>query len=120
MSKTRFRLTRRAAFDLRDIYDRSKEQWGDKTARDYIDKLYAAMSNLKADDSRALQRKDRSIPFSMIPAEKHFIVYEIIDKVPVVITLLHQRRDVESIIRDFTPDFLSEVAALRKSIKNHS
>lgn len=120
MTKPRFHLTRRAALDLHDIHDRSRDQWGEKTARGYIAKLYAAMSGLKADDDRAQQREKRSLPFSMIPAEKHFIVYEIIDKVPVVITLLHQRRDIESIIRDFTPDFLSEVSALRKTIKDRS
>lgn len=120
MTKTRFHLTRRAALDLRDIYDRSHDQWGEKTARGYIAKLYAAMGSLKADDDRAKQREGRSLPFRMIPAEKHFIVYEIIDNVPVVITLLHGRRDIESIIRDFMSDFLFEIAALRATLKDRS
>jgi plasmid stabilization system protein ParE len=113
MTQSKFRLTRRAATDLRDIYDLSVERWGVKTARSYIDKLYAAMRSLKAKDDRAKQRKERSIPFSMIPVEKHFIVYEIIDKTPLVITILHQRRNIETIIRNFTPEVLAEIEALR-------
>ena len=120
MTKTTFHLTRRAATDLRDIYDHSKDQWGEKTARAYIDSLYATIGNLKQNDPRAKQREGRSLPFSMVPAEKHFIVYEIINKTPVIITLLHQRRDIESIIRDFTPEFLSEISALRKTFKDKS
>ncbi len=120
MTKPKFHLTRRAATDLRDIYDHSKDQWGEKKARHYIDSIYAAMSSLKADDHRAKQREGRSLPFHMIPAEKHFIVFEIINKTPVIITLLHQRRDIESIIRDFTPDFLAEISSLRKTIKDKS
>jgi plasmid stabilization system protein ParE len=46
MTSARFQLTRRAALDLRDIYDYSHAQWGEKTARDYIEKLYGAMSGL--------------------------------------------------------------------------
>lgn len=118
MTKAKFQLTRRAALDLRDIYDLSLERWGKKTAHAYIEKLYTAMGGLKADDDRAKQRKERSLPFSMIPAGKHFIVYEIIDKIPVVITIIHQRRDIESILRDFTPDFLAEIMALRKNIRD--
>lgn len=115
MSRIRFHLTRRAALDLRDIHQRSRERWGEKTARDYIDKLYAVMGSLKADDSRAKQREKRSLPFCMVPAESHFIVYEMIGNAPVIITILHQRRDIESIIRDFTPAFLAEIAALRQT-----
>lgn len=114
MTKSKFYLTHRAAMDLRDIYDLSVERWGEKIARDYIDKLYVAMGALKIEDDRAKQRKERSLPFSMIPAAKHFIVYEVIDKLPTVITILHQRRDVESIIRDFTQEFLAEIDYLRQ------
>jgi plasmid stabilization system protein ParE len=120
MTKPRFQLTRRAALDLRNIYDHSREQWGEKVARAYIDALYTAMHSLKADDNRANQRKQRSLPFSLVPAGKHFVVYEIINNIPVVITLLHQRRNIETIIHDFTPDFLSEIATLRKAINKRS
>ena len=115
MTKPSFWLTRRAARDLRDIHDHSLKQWGEKTARGYIDKLYAAMGGLKVDDHSS-RREQSALPFKIIAAEKHFIVYEIAEGVPVVLTLLHQRRDIESILGDLTPDFLAEVAALRKKI----
>jgi toxin ParE1/3/4 len=113
---TNFWLTRRAARDLRDIHKHSLKQWGEKTARGYIDKLYAAMGALKVDDDRARPREQRALPFKIVAAEKHFIVYEIAEGVPVVLTLLHQRRDIESILQDLTPDFLDEVAAFGKKI----
>jgi|GEM_PF-6795001 len=113
MTKTIFQLTRRAALDLHNIYDLSVEHWGVNMARSYIDRLYAVMGTLKQDSNRSRQRKERATPFDMILAEKHFIVYEIIDDVPIIITLLHQRRDIESIMRDFTPAFLAEIETYR-------
>lgn len=116
MTQPKFWLTRRAARDLRDIHDQSLKQWGEKTARGYIDKLYATMGGLKVEDDRTSPREQRALPFKIVAAEKHFIVYEIAEDVAVVLTLLHQRRDIESILRDLTPDFLAEVAALSKKI----
>ncbi len=116
MTQTNFWLTRRAARDLRDIYNHSLKQWGEKTARGYIEKLYAALDALKEVDDRARQHEKRALPFKIVASEKHFIVYEMTEGMPVVLTLLHQRRDIETILRDLTPDFLAEVAALRRRI----
>jgi toxin ParE1/3/4 len=114
MSEPRFQLTRRAALDLRDIYEYSSAQWGEKQALVYIDKLYAAMARLPSRASAAKARAERARPFIILPVEKHFIVYDQMGGMPVIITVLHQRRDLETIIRDLTQEFLAEVSMLRK------
>lgn len=43
-----FHLTRRAALDLSDIYDRSMREWGESTADRYVADLYDAMSKAAA------------------------------------------------------------------------
>ena len=120
MSTTRFHLTHRAARDLRDIYAFSRDRWGEKTARAYIDKLYAAMGTLKPGDDRARQRAQRAFPFSMVPAERHFIVYEMMGTVPVILTLLHQQRNIEALIASFSDAFLAEIEDLRKNLRKPS
>jgi plasmid stabilization system protein ParE len=61
------------------------------------------MGSLKEKDIASNQRDGRALPFRIVSARKHLIVYEVIDQMPVILTLLHQRRDIESMMRDFTP-----------------
>lgn len=114
MSKSpAFHLTRRAALDLRDIYDRSRREWGDATANRYMADIYAAMSKAAANPDAGLLRKHRAAPFLMVPARQHFVVYDRIPQGIAVLTLLHQVRDIESLITNLSPSFLQEVEKLK-------
>jgi len=110
MSKSpAFHLTRRAALDLRDIYERSRREWGDATANRYMADIYAAMSKAAANPDAGLLRKHRAAPFLMITARQHFVVYDRIPQGIAILTLLHQVRDIESLIANLSPSFLQEV-----------
>ncbi len=114
MSKSpTFHLTRRAALDLRDIYDRSRREWGEATANLYMADLYAAMSKAAVNPETGLLRQHRTAPFLMISARHHFIVYDRIPQGIAVLTLLHQIRDIEGLIAGFSPFFLQEVEKLK-------
>jgi len=108
-----FHLTRRAALDLRDIYDRSRREWGDATANRYMADLYLAMKKTAANPDAGLLRKHRAAPFLMVPARQHFVVYERIPQGIAILTILHQIRDIESLIAGLSPSFLHEVEELK-------
>ena len=117
MTNARFRLTRRAAGDLRAIHRHSLEKWGEETTRAYMAKLYEVMASVAERPETGLPRRHRSAPFRMVPAGRHFVVYDATDIGIVILTVLHQRRDIERIVADFTPDFLEQVTALRRDAR---
>jgi len=108
-----FHLTRRAALDLRDIYERSRREWSEATADRYMADLYAAMNDAAANPSIGLSRRHRSAPFRMIPARRHFIVYDCIPQGIAVLTVLHQARDIESLIAGLSPSFPQEIEEIK-------
>jgi plasmid stabilization system protein ParE len=108
-----FHLTRRAALDLRDIYDRSRREWGDATANRYMADIYAAMRKAAANPDAGLLRKHRVAPFLMVRARHHFVVYDRIPQGIAILTLLHQLRDIEGLIANLSPSFQQEVEKLK-------
>lgn len=114
MSKSpAFILTRRAALDLQNIYNHSLREWGEATADSYMADLYAVMSKAATNPDTGLLRQNRSTPFLMLPARQHFIIYERIPQGIAILSLLHQVRDIESLIANLSPTFLQEVEKLK-------
>jgi len=111
----RFFLTRRAALDLRSIHARSRRAWGDDVADRYVADLYTAMKNAAANPEAGRLRQYRSAPFLMVPAQRHFVIYDIIPQGIAVLTLQHQVRDIETLIAELTPAGLAEVASLKRN-----
>jgi toxin ParE1/3/4 len=108
-----FHLTRRAILDLRDIYNRSKREWGEATADTYMTDLYSVMSKAATNPDSGILRQHRASPFLMVPARKHFVIYQRIQQGIVILTLLHQIRDIESLITNLSPAFFQEVEKLK-------
>ena len=107
-------LTRRAALDLRSIHARSRRDWGDEVADRYIANVYAAMRNSAARPETGRLRQNRSTPFLMVPAQRHFVIYDAIPQGIVALTLQHQVRDIEALVEELTPAFLAEVERLKR------
>lgn len=116
MVKPVFHLTRRAALDLRNIYARSCREWGENIADRYMAELYAAMGRAAADPDVGRLRQHRSMPFLMVPAQKHFVIYDRLPEGIAILTLLHQVRDIESVIGTLTPAFLDELERLKRQV----
>ncbi|WP_341643795.1 type II toxin-antitoxin system RelE/ParE family toxin [Thauera sp. SDU_THAU2] len=110
----RFFLTRRAALDLRSIHARSRREWGNDVADRYVSDLYAAMKDTAANPETGRLRQYRSAPFLMTPAQRHFLIYDVIPQGIAVLTLQHQARDIEALITELTPAFLAEIESLKR------
>jgi toxin ParE1/3/4 len=113
-SPATFLLTRNAALDLRRIHMRSRGEWGEAVAAQYLDDLYAAMGVAAASPEKGRMRQYRSTPFLMVPARQHYVIYDLVPKGIAVLTVQHQVRDIESLIADLTPIFHAEVERLKR------
>ena len=113
-SPATFLLTRSAALDLRRIHARSVREWGEDAADQYIADLYAAMGVAAANPQKGRLRQYRSAPFLMVPARQHFVIYDLVPQGIAVLAIQHQVRDIETLIADLTPAFLTEVERLKR------
>lgn len=112
----RFHLTRRAFMDLEDVYTLSVEQWGTKVAQKYLRDIYQCFQKIADLPEIGSSRQVRSEPFLMYPARKHFVIYEKFKESVVIATILHQVRDIESILQELGSAFREEIEQLKKSI----
>jgi len=113
-SPATFLLTRNAARDLRRIHERSRREWGDDVTDQYVADLYAAMRIAAANPEKGRFRQYRSAPFLMIPARRHFVIYDLVPQGIAVLTIQHQVRDIDTLIADLTPAFHAEVERLKR------
>lgn len=112
----RLLLTRRAALDLRSIHARSRREWGNEVANRYVADLYSVMQDAAENLEVGRLRWHRSAPFLMVPAQRHFVIYDLIPQGIAVLTVQHQVRDIEALIAELTPAFFAEIERLsRKS-----
>ncbi|MCC6609990.1 MAG: type II toxin-antitoxin system RelE/ParE family toxin [Burkholderiales bacterium] len=109
-----FFLTRNAALDLRRIYARSRREWSEDVADQYLADLYVAMGNAAANPEKGRMRQYRSAPFLMVPARQHFVVYDVLPQGIAVLTVQRQVRDIETLIAELTPVFHAEVERLKR------
>ena len=112
-----FYLTRRAILDIRDIYDYSVENWAEIRADEYVNNLYIDFNRLANNIELGESRKNRSFPFLMYPSGRHYIVYEFFKESIIVITVLHQVRNIENIINEFSSTFYNEIEMLKLELK---
>ncbi len=113
-SPATFLLTRNAALDLRCIHARSRREWGADAAERYLADLYAAMGDAAANPEKGRLRQSRSMPFLMVPARNHFVIYDFVPQGIAVLTVQHQGRDIKTLIAELTSAFHTEVAWLKR------
>lgn len=118
---TTFYLTRRAFVDIQTIYDYTQKNWSESKADEYVSKLYEDFQKVANNADLGKLRKERSEPFLMYPSGRHYIVYEPYKDGIIVITVLHQVRNIETIIQEFGSTFCSEIDALKfEIVKNNN
>ena len=52
----------------------------------------------------------------MLPARKHFVIYDAMPQGVVILTVQHQVRDIEALIKSLTPMFLTEIMRIRDEV----
>ena len=111
-----FHLTKNAFIEIEEIYTTSVDRWGENVAEQYINDLYQSFQKIADDPELGNLRKARSTPFLMYPAREHFVIYEKYKKDIIIVTVLHQVRDIENIIQELGSPFIEEIRKLKKSL----
>lgn len=111
-----FYLTRRAFSDLQQIYDYTTEHWGDSQAEYYVVRLYEDFQKIAHNIEPGKFRQERSVPFLMYPSGRHYIVYEPYKGGIIIITILNQVKNIETIIQEFGLTFYNEIKYLKTQI----
>lgn len=113
-----FYLTKRALQNLEEIYNYSLENWGENKADEYLSLIYNNFNKIANNANLGELRKKRSTPFLMFPSGKHYIVYEPFKDGIIIITVLHQVRNIESIVQEFGSSFYNEIEELKSQLES--
>ena len=109
-------LTRRAASDLREIYQYSVDTWEEVVADTYMDTLFFSLQRIASNPDIGKKRQKRAAPYLMAPVAKHFAVYESIENGIIVVTILHGRRDIEGILNKISRELAKEVEQIKQKL----
>jgi toxin ParE1/3/4 len=117
MNKKRIFFSQRTMQAMDDIYAYSAEKWGKKKADAYLEDIYGTIEKITTEHDKGRVRARRAVPFSMVSVGSHFVVYEKFKMGICILTILHQRQDIEAIIEKLGEEFYAEIAVLSKRIK---
>jgi len=81
----------KAREDLKNILQRSIEQWGLTRAEQYYDDLSDGINSLKENPELGFSRDDIKAGYRQLPIEKHHIFYRISSIKIRVIRILHDK-----------------------------
>lgn len=91
---TRYRVSRRAAADLRDIGRFTQERWGRSARIDYLRRIALAFDQLAANPSMGRLRPEISNRIRTFPVGRHLVIYrDEGEGLMVVIRVVHQAMD---------------------------
>jgi toxin ParE1/3/4 len=91
---TRYRVTRQAAADLRDIGRFTQERWGRSARIDYLQRIEKAFGLVAANPSLGRPRPELSGEVRTFPVGRHLAVYRVDEGGQmVVIRVVHQVMD---------------------------
>ena len=108
-----YRLSRRALSDLHRILTHSTGNWGEARAERYVEDIYKVFGKIAKTPEIGLERRNRAYPFLMMAAEQHFVVYHVMSDTVLILTVQHQRRDIERLIKSMHKDLLLDIEAFR-------
>ncbi|VFM96216.1 MAG: hypothetical protein BECKG1743F_GA0114225_101368 [Candidatus Kentron sp. G] len=80
--------------------------------------LYRAFGRMSEEPQIGELRLHRSFPFLMAPAKQHFAVYKPLKQGIIIATVLHGRRNIESILRNIGPSLAAEIAKIEKQMRH--
>jgi len=108
-------LTRRAAKDLLHIHEYSAKRWSQTQADTYLEQIIKAIQKAALNPKLGELRRHRVAPFLMISVEKHFAIYKAVKGGIIVATVLHSRRDIETILDQIDFKIANEIERLEKN-----
>ena len=90
----RFRVSRAAQADIREIGRYTQRQWGKDQRRVYLSGLNDTFCLLANKPLLAAERRGFSPPVRIHPYRKHLVVYVVEDGGILIVRVLHQSMDV--------------------------
>ncbi|NER08068.1 MAG: type II toxin-antitoxin system RelE/ParE family toxin [Okeania sp. SIO3C4] len=114
---TQIKLTRRANFDLVDIYDFSVEKWGVSVADNYITGLQKALLLLQENPEILIQNPKVSSRFQCYRYQKHWLMCETISDVIIILTVLHSSSSILENLKKYEPSLETEAEILYRKLK---
>ena len=111
-----FFLTRRANIDLLEIEDYSFRKWGEDQTEIYMNDLYKQFSEMAKKPALGKLKYDRSFPFCMVRAREHYAIYKPIDDGIIIATVLHGRRNIETIVRNMGLTLAKEILDIENQV----
>lgn len=114
--ESRVELTQRALSDLREIEQFSIQEWGRKTARQYLDNFQAALDRLQ-ENPRLLQLEPDFAPgLYFYRVKGHFLVCDVHDDLIVVLTVIHTSMDLPTRLSELEPRLAAESQLIRSRL----
>jgi toxin ParE1/3/4 len=91
----RYRLSRAAQADLREIRDYTKTTWGEVQAREYLSELRYGLQRLADDPLIGKAREEIAPGLRSFPLARHVAFYRVYPDGIEVVRILHASMDVE-------------------------
>ncbi|MBP0016205.1 MAG: type II toxin-antitoxin system RelE/ParE family toxin [Cyanobacteria bacterium SBLK] len=98
------------------------ERYGAEQAENYLNELYDGFGRIVADPRIGERRRNRTDPFLMASISNyHFAIYHVEGDRIIILTVLHGRQDIETIMQRIRPALTDEInAILNKKPKTQS
>lgn len=96
----RYRVSRKAQNDIRDIGQYTEKQWGRAQRRDYLNGMTAQFEALSEHPNVAPQRHEFEPPVRFARYQHHVIVYTEDAEGILIVRVLHERMDIVSRLLD--------------------
>lgn len=109
-------LTRRALRDLEEIEKYSIEQWGKRTANEYLKSIEHALDRLRTNPDLLKSNDDISDRFKFYRVKQHFLIC-IRRKLRIyVLALRHGAMDLPGRVADLEPTLINEAEILHQAV----
>ena len=108
-------LTRRALRDLEEIEAYSIEQWGKRTANEYLKNIELALERLLANPSLLKSREDISERFKFYRVKQHFLICARRAQRIYVLAVRHGAMDLPSRVAELEPTLIDEAEMLHQA-----
>ena len=90
----KFRVSKAAQNDMRQIGRYTQEQWGIEQRRLYLEGLNKRFTQLSSNPNISPERTDFEPPIRINPYQKHLILYVLGDQGILIVRVLHENMDV--------------------------
>ncbi len=109
-------LSRRALFDIEDIDLYSIEEWGERTAAEYLSDLHAGAARLGESPNLLQERPDTSLRLRFYRVREHVLICDVIADRIFVLAVRHAVMDLPRRIAELEPQLIHEAELMARQI----